>query len=478
MNLIKTRLCAQLVLGLGCVPLLAAAQSATTGARPAPAATSAPAPAGAAIALPEHDMASMPGHDMSSMAGHDHSKVNDSKMSDMAMGGPMTMKSALGPYSMTRNGSGTSWQPEATPMEGLHLMKGDWSLMAHGFVNAIYDKQTGPRGDSKSFTESMAMLMGNRPVGPGTLGLRAMISLDPTMGKSGYPLLFETGETADGKTPLVDRQHPHDLFMELSASYSVPLGNNGAAFVYFGLPGEPALGPSAFMHRFSGMRNPEAPLTHHWLDSTHITYGVATLGASQGPFQLEGSWFNGREPDQFRWNIETRKFDSWSTRLSYNPLPELSMQVSYGDLKSPEQLEPDTRVKRTTASVTYHLKSDDSNWATTLAYGRNNKSGPTIHASEPGWLLESTYVLRDTHTLFARAEQVTNGELFREGQPLHGEEFRIAKFSVGYIYDFARTGPVKWGLGGLVGLPIAPSRLEPYYGRNPRSYMVFLQGRL
>jgi hypothetical protein len=395
----------------------------------------------------------------------------------MAMG-DHEMKSALGPYSMTREGSATSWQPDATPMMGLHVTEGDWSVMAHGFVNAIYDKQTGPRGDKKAFTESMAMLMGSRPVGPGTLGLRAMVSLDPTMGKSGYPLLFQTGETADGTTPLVDRQHPHDLFMELATSYSLKLADDAAAFAYFGLPGEPALGPTAFMHRFSGMRNPEAPLTHHWLDSTHITYGVATLGASKGPLQLEGSWFNGREPDQIRWNIETRKFDSWSTRLSYNPLPELSMQVSYGDLKSPEQLEPDTRVKRTTASITYHLKTGADNWATTLAYGRNKKSGPSVNISEPGWLLESTYVMNETHTLFARAEQVNNSELFGEGQALHGQAFRIRKFSVGYIYDFAETGPVKWGLGGLLGRLEAPSQLDPYYGSGPRSYMVFLQGRL
>ena len=401
-----------------------------------------------------------------------------SSMAGMPMADDMMMRSAFGPYAMTRDGSGTSWQPEATPMDGLHFMKGGWSLMAHGYVNAIYDRQTGPRGDNKSFTESMAMLMANRPVGPGTLGLRAMVSLDPAMGKSGYPLLFQTGETADGKTALVDRQHPHDLFMELSTSYSMPLGSDGAAFAYFGLPGEPALGPTAFMHRFSGMRNPEAPLTHHWLDSTHITFGVATLGASKGPFQIEGSWFNGREPDQFRWNIEARKFDSWSTRLSYNPLPELSMQVSYGDLKSPEQLEPDVRVRRTTASATYFRKSDDSLWGTTLAYGRNRKSGPATDVSEPGWLLESTFTLRDTHTVFARAEQVRNSELFHEGQPLHGEAFTLRKLSLGYIHDFARTGPVRWGVGGLVGFASAPSRLAAYYGSSPRSYMVFVQGRL
>ena len=414
----------------------------------------------------QHDMASMPGHDMSSM------QAMPTSSHDAAM------TSALGPYAMSRDGSGTSWQPEATQMGGLHSMRGDWSVMAHGFVNAIYDRQTGPRGDRKAFPESMAMLMGNRPVGPGTLGLRAMVSLDPTMGKRGYPLLMQTGETANGQTLLVDRQHPHDFFMELSTSYSVKLGGDGSAFAYVGLPGEPALGPPAFMHRFSGMRNPEAPLTHHWLDSTHITFGVATVGVSRGPLQLEGSWFNGREPDPSRWNIETRRFDSWSTRLSYNPTRSLSMQLSHGDLKTPEQLEPEVRVRRTTASATYQLDSGPHLWGTTLAYGRNRKSDAATSVSEPGWLVESTYTHSNTHTVFARAEQVDNSELFAIGQPLHGERFRIRKYSVGYIHDFAKIGPVRWGIGGLAGFLDAPARLDPSYGKTPRSFMIFLQGRL
>ena len=412
------------------------------------------------------------GHDHSSMPGHDMPPAGSVTMAEHEM------KSAYGPYSMTREGSGTSWQPDATPMLGLHLRLADWSAMAHGLVNAIYDKQSGPRGDDKSFTQSMAMLMGTRALAAGTLGLRAMVSLDPTMGKRGYPLLFQTGETADGTTPLVDRQHPHDFFMELAGSYSLDLAPDSAAFAYFGLPGEPALGPTAFMHRFSGMRIPEAPLTHHWLDSTHITFGVATVGVSKGPIQIEGSWFNGREPDSARWNIETRAFDSWSVRLSYNPVPALSMQVSHGDLKSPEQLEPDTRVKRTTASISHHLRTGADDWATTLAYGINKKSGAGHDASEPGWLLESTYVMRDAHTFFARAEKVKNGELFDSGHALHGRQFDIRKLSLGYIHDIVETGPVKWGVGALVGFIQAPSELDPYYGSSPRSYMVFLQGRL
>jgi len=391
----------------------------------------------------------------------------------------MSMQSAFGPYGMTREGSGTSWQPEATPMEGLMLHGEQWMTMIHGFANLTYDHQGGPRGDDKSLTTSMFMLMGNRALGRGTLGLRAMLSLDPTMGKGGYPLLFQTGETANGVTPLVDRQHPHDAFMELAASYSVPLGERAAVFGYAGLPGEPALGPSAFMHRFSGMRNPEAPLTHHWLDSTHITFGVATVGASHGPWKIEGSVFNGREPDPFRWNIETGRLDSTSARVSFNPTDEWSFQVSYGRLKQPEQLEPDVDVNRTTASAAYQSTLAGHAWGTTLAWGRNDKR-PAGGASRKldGWLLESTLDLSDRHTVFGRLERVNNDELFVEGDPLHGKAFQVDKLSLGYIHDFAKTGPVHWGVGALASAYRMPSELEPGYGRRPHSYMIFLQARL
>ncbi|HEX4511226.1 MAG TPA: hypothetical protein VH328_14145 [Burkholderiaceae bacterium] len=388
------------------------------------------------------------------------------------------MHSAFGSYAMTREGSGTSWQPDASPMEGKMAMPDDWMLMAHGYVNAIYDDQSGPRGAEEGFTQSMAMLMAQHPAGPGTLGLRAMLSLDPTMGPRGYPLLFQTGETANGVTPLVDRQHPHDAFMELSASYSMPLGQGVAAFVYGGLPGEPALGPPAFMHRYSAMRNPEAPLTHHWLDSTHITFGVVTLGASDGPWKLEASAFNGREPDAHRWNIETRAFDSWSSRLTWNPAPAWSMQVSYGDLKSPEQLEPDVRVRRTTASALYQADTPVGPWGTTLAWGQNHRSGPGVSERLPGWLLESTLVADGKHTFFGRFEQVLNEELFQSPDALAGDAFRIRKLSLGYIYDFAKTGAVSWGLGGLVGRAFAPAAVDAVYGAHPTSMMVFLQGRV
>lgn len=396
---------------------------------------------------------------------------------DASQAMPMRMPSQFGPYAMTREGSGTSWQPEATPMHGLMWERGEWSLMAHGFANAIYDHQGGPRGDDESFVNSMAMLMAQRPALGGTLGFRAMVSLDPLMGKDGYPLLFQTGESADGMRPLVDRQHPHDAFMELSITHSHPIGEGSAVYVYAGLPGEPALGPPAFMHRFSGMRNPEASLTHHWLDSTHITFGVVTLGASRGPWKWEASSFNGREPDESRWNIETRAFDSWSARLSYNPAPNWAFQISHGDLDRPELLEPETSIQRHIASVMHHMELGAGQMQTTLAWGRNDKRSPAERKKQDGYLLESAYVLKDTHTVFGRLDQVENDELIQSGA-LAGQTFTVRKLSLGYLYDFARTGPVAWGLGGLVSVYDTPSALDPAYGSNPRSHMVFLQGRL
>jgi hypothetical protein len=390
----------------------------------------------------------------------------------------MAMQGALGPHPMTREASGTAWQPEATPMGGLHLMTEDWMVMAHGLVNVVADRQTGLRGDAKTMAESMFMLMGQRPWGEGTLGLRAMLSLDPAMGPRGYPLLFQSGETADGQTALVDRQHPHDAFMELAATYSHPLGEEGAVFGYVGLPGEPALGPPTFMHRFSGMLNPEAPLTHHWLDSTHVSFGVVTLGVNQGRWQFEASRFNGREPDQHRWNIEVRGLDSWSARVSFQPTPQWSMQLSHGELHSPEQLEPDVQVSRDTASVSVQARLADAPWQTTLAWGRNTKRGPQSEVRLPGWLLESSAEIGGRHTVFARFEQVDNDEWMTEDSPLHGQVFLVRKLSVGGVWEFARSGPVRWGLGALLGMPQVPAALKPVYGERPLSEMVFLQARL
>ncbi len=389
------------------------------------------------------------------------------------------MASALGAYAMTRDSSGTSWQPEATPKAGAMWM-GDsllgepWMVMANAALNLVYDDQGGRRGDSKTFANGMGMLMASRPLGSGTLGLRGMVSIDPLMGKSGYPLLLQTGETADGKTHLVDRQHPHDALMEMAATYSVPLAAKQSLYGYIGLPGEPAMGPPAFMHRFSGADNPEAPISHHWLDSTHVVFGVATLGYRFDKWKIEGSVFNGREPDQYRWNIETRHFDSASARLSFNPSENWALQISRGYFKSPEQLEPDVSVHRTTASASYQHRVASGDWQTTLAWGQNDKSGDSSNA----YLLESAFVSARTHTWFGRLERVQNDELFDAGDSLYGRTFDVNKLSLGYIYDFARLGRAAIGIGGLVSAYKLPGELHDSYGADPLSAMLFLRMKL
>jgi hypothetical protein len=387
----------------------------------------------------------------------------------------MSMPGMDGPYSMSRESSGTSWQPDSTPMDGLHHMGDPWMTMWHGFADLVFDDQGGPRGDMKTFSSSMLMFMARRDTTDGAFGVRVMGSLDPLMGKSGYPELFQTGESADGVHPLIDRQHPHNLLMEAALTYSVDISSRQSVFAYGGLAGEPALGPPAFMHRFSGMDDPEAPLTHHWLDSTHITYGVVTAGYVWDRVKLEASGFNGREPDQYRYDVELRRFDSYSARLSYNPTRDLALQISSGRLASPEQLEPDISVHRTTASASYNRMLATVQWQTTFAFGRN---APDIGAASDAWLVESAVIVSDAHTVFGRAERVAKDELFTAGQALYGRTFTINSLSVGYIYDFAHLGHAHMGVGGLLSVYRYPKVLDASYGGDPLSYLLFLRVKL
>jgi hypothetical protein len=386
----------------------------------------------------------------------------------------MTMQAALGTYPQQRESSGTSWQPDASSaMGGPMTMSGDWMLMTHGVANLVYDHQSGPRGANKAFVSGMLMGMASRPVANGTLQLRAMLSPEPLMGPRGYPLLLQTGETANGRTPLIDRQHPHDLFMELSASVSQDIGKGASLFVYAGLPGEPAFGPPAFMHRESIMDSPEAPISHHWLDSTHVSFGVLTAGLVVGRVKLEVSRFNGREPDQHRWNIETGPLDSTSMRLSWNPTRTLALQGSWAHLTSPEQLEPGIEQKRLSASA---LWADDvaPGWhaAATLAWGRK-----TLEDHSDDAFAAETSLAHAGWTLFGRGEMVDNRELL--GLQEHGPAFRVGKVSLGAVRDFPIAEHLSVGAGGLFAMNFVPGALAPQYGgRNPTGMMAFMRLKL
>ena len=272
---------------------------------------------------------------------------------------------------MSREGSGTSWIPDSSPMYGRMFMFGENMLMLHGAIFPRYTNVSTRRGDDRIDAPNWFMAMFSHPLGDSTqFGSRLMMSLDPlTEQGRGYPLLFQTGEAWNGEA-LHDRQHPHDLFDELSFSLSQKFEHDLSAYIYFGYPGEPALGPPAFMHRPSAMDDPDAPIGHHWQDSTHITFGVATLGAQWRNVKLEGSIFTGREPDEDRYDFDRPRFDSYSGRLSWNPTRNLALQVSYGYIKSPEELHPETKIHRTTASAIYNLPlGHDTNWSNTLCLG-------------------------------------------------------------------------------------------------------------
>ncbi|MGI4732659.1 MAG: hypothetical protein ACRYFW_13070 [Janthinobacterium lividum] len=382
----------------------------------------------------------------------------------------MTMGVGGGAY---QQGSGTARLPaDEGAMRGYMVEAGDWMLMAHGYAWATLTHQAGPRGDDGHFVTSMAMLMADRDLTPRLhLQLKGMMSLDPALGPRGYPDLFASGETAHG-VPLIDRQHPHDLFMELSARADYRFGGDASVFVYGGPVAEPALGPSAFMHRGSAALLPLAPISHHWFDSTHISYGVVTGGIATGHWQLESSAFRGREPDEHRWDVETPALDSWSVRATWTPSPHWAVQASTGFLHSPEAQEPDADERRTTASVNYATRqANGGGLATTLGWAvKDKRPGRALAA----WLAEANWSIDRHHSLFGRIESVRNDEFFpNPASPLHDRPFRVAKAEGGYAYRMAITGPLGVALGGTLAGYAKPATLDPVYGDAPVSWTLF-----
>ena len=388
----------------------------------------------------------------------------------MASAGHADMVGALGPYPMTRESSGTAWQPDSSEHSGWMSSAGEWNFMTHAVLNLVADHQSGRRGDDMVFASGMLMGMASRPLGNGRLQFKAMLSPDPLMGKRGYPLLLASGETANGTDRLIDRQHPHDFFMELSGSVSQNIGSNSSAFLYAALPGEPAFGPPAFMHREAILDSPEAPITHHWLDSTHISFGVLTGGLVLDRVKVEVSRFNGREPDQHRWNIETAPLDSTAIRLSWNPTAALALQGSWGKFIDSEQLEPGVDQTRRSASALYAREiAPGFKLAATLAWGRKTVEGH----NDDAFALEAS-LKHAGWTVFGRGEMTENRELLEDEE--HGPAFRVGKISLGALRDFRIADHLTLGLGGLLAVNLVPDGLAPLYGgHNPTGAMGFLR---
>ena len=359
-------------------------------------------------------------------------------------------------------------------MRAFHLRSGDWDLMLHGSVFVGYDYQASDAGDDQLVSQNWLMGMAGRRLAGGYFRARAMLSLEPlTVGKRGYPLLLQSGEQVDG-TPLVDRQHAHDLIMEAAAMYERDLTDRLAFQVYAALSGEPALGPVGFPHRPSAMADPLAPLGHHWQDSTHITFGVLTAGVFTRTVKLEGSWFNGHEPDDERYDLDLRTLDSGSVRLTVNPNARWSLQASGGYLASPEELEPDVSLIRTTASASHARRFGRRAWTSTLAWGRNTpSSGPATDAV----LAESVIDLDHLGATFARAEYVAKaGHDLALGPAQEAETFRVAMLSVGHTHPVLREGGLETSLGLRGSVGALDADLESRYGtRFPLGVMAYVQ---
>ncbi|HEU4435646.1 MAG TPA: hypothetical protein VFR51_19835 [Pyrinomonadaceae bacterium] len=383
---------------------------------------------------------------------------------------------------MGRMGSGTSWQPASSTMPMLHKEANDWLVMFHYNFVAGVNAQGGPRGVTKFESANWFMPSALRRVGKGTLELRSMVSFEPfTFPPGGSPLLFQTGETYKGE-PLIDRQHPHDLFMELSATYTMPLGDRGTWFVYGGYPGEPALGPVAFMHRSSASENTSAPLSHHLQDSTHISFGVVTTGFTYRWFKLEGSIFNGREPGENRYNFEANPWTSRSARLWFAPNDNWSMQVSHGFLRDPEALQPGD-VRRTTASISYNRKFKRGNWASSLIWGRNHEGHSDEIFNLNGYVAESTVNFLDRNYFYTRLELADKNQLLRDedraqlGITDHHPSFRIGAYTFGGSREIWNTEKHSLAVGSDLTFYSKPSILNAIYGTNPVSWKIFFRLR-
>ncbi len=394
-----------------------------------------------------HQMHAMQGHE-----SHDMSHMQMSMQSSVDIADPMS-----------REGSGTSWLPDSSPMYGKMFMFGGDMLMLHGAIFPRYTNVSTRRGDDRIDAPNWIMGMYSHPFGESAqLGGRLMMSLDPlTEGGRGYPLLFQTGESWHDQ-PLHDRQHPHDLFDELSISYSQKFDAGLSAYLYFGYPGEPALGPPTFMHRPSAMDDPDAPLGHHWQDSTHVTFGVATAGLVWRNVKIEGSIFTGREPDENRYDFDQPRFDSYSGRISWNPTQNLALQVSYGYIKGPEALYPEVNRHRTAASLIYNLPlGNDSNWSNSFVWGQNNDTG---EGKTESFLIESDYQ-RGRNTVYIRWERVEkSGQELVLNPAADSRIFPVSGYTIGCVRDLSHGNGLDIGLGTQFTINGRPDTLDRYYG--------------
>ena len=373
--------------------------------------------------------------------------------------------------------SGTAWQPLSVPEHDWMISRGGWDLMAHGVIFATYNHQGGPHGGGKAESTNYFMFMEQHRLWRGTILFREMLSAESlTSPHPGFPELFQTGETYHGE-PLVDHQHPHNVFAELALLYTVPVNQKISWLLYGGPSAEPALGPVTYIHRESASEDPEAPLGHHLQDSTHTSFGVVTTGVVIDRFKLEASAFNGHEPNEERWSIQLAPFNSWSFRVIAAPTHNWIAEYSYGRLEHPEAADPEDE-RRQSASLEYNRplsggKLGQGNWATSLIWGRKHKE--TEATNQNSYLLESTLNFLRRNYAYTRLELVDKDELFPDLQA--HPSYRIGAYTFGGVRDLVQSHRWQLGLGADVTFYTKPAALNPIYGDNPVSFHVFLRVR-
>src|SRR5579872_38019 len=408
------------------------------------------------------NVASLPEH-----AGTEAPSQQETSMAGMHMDMQMTTRK-LSPH----EGSGTAWQPASVTGHEWMWMRGGWDLMAHGTIFIDYNKQGGPRDASKAESVNWGMLMEQHKLGSGTILFREMFSAESlTSPHPGFPELFQTGETYHGE-PLVDHQHPHNLFAELAALYTVPITEKISWELYGGPSAEPALGPVTYVHRASAAELPMAPLSHHLQDSTHTSFGVVTTGFVIDRVKLEASAFNGREPNEERWSIQLAALDSWSGRAWVAPTRNWVAQYSIGRLEHPEALEPGSQWRQT-ASVEYNQPVRNGGWTSTLMWGRVHKIATDTTLNS--YLLESTLNFTQRNYAFARLELVDKDELFP--QAAVPPVYRIGAYTFGGVRDLVQNRAGQLGLGADVTFYSKPGALDLAYGQNSVSFQIFLRMR-
>ena len=404
---------------------------------------------------------------------------------------PMAVASPLG-IPLSRIGSGTAWVPDASPMYAIEGRVSSWTLMLQGAAFGQYDDQGSFRGDRQFGLIDSEMLMALRPLAGGLLRFNVMTSFESFfVGERGYPELLQTGGAFDGAR-LTNRQHPHDLLTELAADFEHSITSKLATSVYVAAAGEPALGPVSYGNRPSAEDDPFAPLGHHWEDAAHGSDGVVTLGVYTRALKLEGSAFNGREPDDYRFNLDYTgaRLDSYSGRVTAAPNANLTMSAWAGYVYGHDRLDDPTGMQRYGASIlTVRNRPNGGAWTNGIVWGMNiHHHSARFHSHEPGaktytasaaLLLESSIDLNPRTSVYGRIEQVqkTADDLgFLGGEPM--QLFTIRALSLGATRELHAWSSLSVGFGARGTLNFLPETLRfTYDARTPVGGSIFLRVR-